>query len=73
MGNNVKRKSYKRAEKKIETKFLWLPLTIKEETKWLTTTTILFKKIKVYTKGKFIESWEPVKFLNSPEEFNPKK
>jgi hypothetical protein len=57
--------SYMKDERKIIQKFLWLPLTIGNETRWLETAELEYRVVRfddfmMNTKYK----WEAVKFLN---------
>ena len=59
-------KAYWNSSKKQETKFLWFPLTIDGETRWLETATIEYKVD--YDKSLFDNSrdyyWKPWSFVN---------
>lgn len=50
--------------KKQKTKFLWLPVTIYGETRWLETATIGYKVKKNDTLFGIEYSWEPWEFIN---------
>jgi hypothetical protein len=55
-------------KKKIKTKFLWLPITIDGETRWLETATIEYRvdceRDFVYNKYYF---WKPLNFIEENE------
>ncbi len=57
-------KAYFNFTKKQKTKFLWLPVTIDGETRWLETATIEYKVKKNYTLLGIEYSWEPWEFIN---------
>jgi hypothetical protein len=52
---------------KTVTKFLWLPLTLCGQTRWLTFATILYRdegEMEPYERGAvWMENWKPVAFL----------
>jgi hypothetical protein len=54
---------------KVEEKFLWLPLTLKGETKWLTTVKIKYTLGRRYslfnpTHGEWKWQYKPTEFIN---------
>jgi hypothetical protein len=57
--------AYWKSTHKTKTKFLWWPLTIKGETRWLETATIEYKVDWKYDL--FLDKyyyWSPIKFIN---------
>jgi len=59
-------KAYFNFTKKQKTKFLWLPVTIDGETRWLETATIEYKVKQgenIYCNNKYC--WTPWRFINS--------
>jgi hypothetical protein len=56
---------YVNGKRKQETKFLWLPVTINYETRWLETATIEYKVDYEYTVfGSKSYFWKPWVFIN---------
>lgn len=56
--------AYLNFTKKQKTRFLWLPVTIDGETRWLETATIEYKVKKSDTLCGIKYSWEPWEFIN---------
>ena len=59
------REKYMNGERKLVQKFLWFPLTIDGETRWLETAEILYKVKKgedIFCKAYYY--WAPMKFIN---------
>lgn len=57
--------AYWNSKRKIKTKFLWWPITIDGETRWLETATIEYKVDWKYDL--FLDKyyyWSPIKFIN---------
>lgn len=59
------REHYWKDTKIEKTKFLWLPITIDSETRWLEKTTMIYevKSFNGFLEDRYFE-WRPVKFVN---------
>ena len=61
--------AYWSSKPKIKTKFLWLPVTIKGETRWLEKATIEYKVSFGYDlMGVKYYFWEPINFIEENEQ-----
>ena len=56
--------AYLNSTRKQKTRFLWLPVTIDGETRWLETATIEYKVKKSDTLCGIEYSWKPWQFIN---------
>lgn len=56
------RDSYRSNTKKIKTKFLWWPVSIDGETRWLETATIQYR---VLTENFYDYYWSPINFIDN--------
>ena len=57
--------AYWNSTEKIKTKFLWLPITIEGETRWLERATVVYRVRREHTLfAGLIHEWRPIRFQN---------